>query len=49
VQFLPHAPPSEDEIDALRRHAMDVLAPVAERFAALPRPDHVIGSSKAIR
>ena len=49
MQFLPHDPPSEDEIDALRRHAMDVLAPVAERFAALPRPDHVIGSSKAIR
>lgn len=49
VQFLPHDPPSEDEIDALRQHAASVLAPVAERFAALPRPDHVIGSSKAIR
>ena len=24
-------------------------APVAERFAAQPRPDHVVGSSKAIR
>jgi len=49
VQFLPHDPPSADEIDALRQHAMSVLAPVAERFAALPRPDHVVGSSKAIR
>lgn len=49
VRFLPHDPPSDDEIEAMRRHAASVLAPVAERFAALPRPDHVIGSSKAIR
>lgn len=49
VQFLPHDPPSADEIDALRAHAASVLAPVTKRFAALPRPDHVIGSSKAIR
>jgi exopolyphosphatase/guanosine-5'-triphosphate,3'-diphosphate pyrophosphatase len=26
-----------------------VLAPVAERFSSQPRPDHVVGSSKAIR
>ena len=26
-----------------------MLAPVAEAFAAHPRPDHVVGSSKAIR
>ena len=49
VEFLPDDPPGDDEIDALREHAASVLAPVAERFAALPRPDHVVGSSKAIR
>jgi exopolyphosphatase / guanosine-5'-triphosphate,3'-diphosphate pyrophosphatase len=49
VQFLPGDPPEEAGIDALRRHAARTLAPVAERFAALPRPDHVVGSSKAIR
>ena len=49
VQFLPDDPPRDDEIEALRDHAASVLAPVAERFAALPRPDHVVGSSKAIR
>jgi exopolyphosphatase/guanosine-5'-triphosphate,3'-diphosphate pyrophosphatase len=47
--FLPHDPPGEDAIDALRTHAAGVLAPVAERFASQPRPDHVVGSSKAIR
>ncbi|RKT36185.1 exopolyphosphatase/guanosine-5'-triphosphate,3'-diphosphate pyrophosphatase [Microbacterium sp. AG1240] len=49
VQFLPDDPPRDDEIEALRDHAASVLAPVADRFAALPRPDHVVGSSKAIR
>ena len=47
--FLPSDPPGEDAIDALREHAAAVLAPVAERFASQPRPDHVVGSSKAIR
>jgi exopolyphosphatase/guanosine-5'-triphosphate,3'-diphosphate pyrophosphatase len=49
VRFLPDDPPTDAEIDALRAHAASVLAPVAERFATLPRPDHVVGSSKAIR
>lgn len=49
VEFLPTDPPGEDQIDRLRAHAASVLAPVAERFASLPRPDHVVGSSKAIR
>ncbi len=49
VQFLPEDPPGPDAIDALRAHAASVLAPVAERFASQPRPDHVVGSSKAIR
>ena len=41
--------PTAAEIDALREHSASVLAPVAQRFSALPRPDHVVGSSKAIR
>jgi exopolyphosphatase / guanosine-5'-triphosphate,3'-diphosphate pyrophosphatase len=49
VRFLPDDPPTEAEIEALRTHAASVLAPVATRFARLPRPDHVVGSSKAIR
>jgi exopolyphosphatase/guanosine-5'-triphosphate,3'-diphosphate pyrophosphatase len=49
VGFLPDDPPGDDAIDALREHAANVLAPVAERFASQPRPDHVVGSSKAIR
>ncbi|TDN90530.1 Ppx/GppA phosphatase family protein [Microbacterium sp. BK668] len=49
VQFLPEDPPGEDAVEALRAHARRTLAPVAERLLAEPRPDHVVGSSKAIR
>jgi len=49
VQFLPVDPPGADAVDQLRAHARGVLAPAAERFHAQPRPDHVVGSSKAIR
>ncbi|HWI31667.1 MAG TPA: Ppx/GppA phosphatase family protein [Microbacterium sp.] len=49
VEYLPHDPPGDAEIDALRAHAAEVLAPVASLFSSQPRPDHVVGSSKAIR
>lgn len=49
VRFLPTDPPDDAAIEALREHARETLAPVAGRFAAQPRPDHVVGSSKAIR
>ncbi|GAB2832664.1 Ppx/GppA phosphatase family protein [Microbacterium insulae] len=49
VQFLPDDPPGEDAVEALRAHSRAVLAPVAGSFGALPRPEHVVGSSKAIR
>ncbi|MFJ4253361.1 Ppx/GppA phosphatase family protein [Microbacterium sp. NPDC090003] len=49
VQFLPNDPPGEDDVERLRAHARDTLDRVLPRFADLPRPDHVVGSSKAIR
>lgn len=49
VQFLPHDPPGEDAVATLRAHARQVLAPIASQLNGLPRPDHVVGSSKAIR
>ncbi|MDX2377223.1 Ppx/GppA family phosphatase [Microbacterium sp. LRZ72] len=49
VEFLPDDPPGDAAVDALREHAAALLKPVAEQFAAQPRPDHVVGSSKAIR
>lgn len=49
VEFLPNDPPGEDDVERLRAHAMATLEPVLPRFAALRRPDHVAGSSKAIR
>src|SRR6478736_1476591 len=49
IEFLPDDPPGIDAVDALRAHAREVLAPVVETMRAQPRPDHVVGSSKAIR
>ena len=49
VQFLPDDPPGEAAVYKLRAHARKTLEPVASSFGALPRPDHVVGSSKAIR
>ncbi len=49
VQFLPDDPPGEDAVEVLRAHARGALAPEAARFLEGPRPDHVVGSSKAIR
>lgn len=49
VQFLPNDPPGEMDVETLRGHAVETLRAVAPRFAALPKPDHVVGSSKAIR
>lgn len=49
VQFLPDDPPGEDAVEQLRAHARATLARVVEAFSPLSRPDHVVGSSKAIR
>jgi len=49
VEFLPTDPPGEEAVEALRAHARATLAPVVELMSAQPRPDHVVGSSKAIR
>jgi exopolyphosphatase/guanosine-5'-triphosphate,3'-diphosphate pyrophosphatase len=49
IEFLPHDPPGEDAVDALREHARDTLAPVKDLLRDQPAPHHVVGSSKAIR
>lgn len=49
LQYFPEDPPGLEAVEALRAHARDVLAPVAAQFRALPTPDHIVGSSKAIR
>ncbi|GLI28311.1 hypothetical protein ARHIZOSPH14_25530 [Agromyces rhizosphaerae] len=49
IGFLPHDPPTDDELDALRAHAADVLSEARTAFADLPAPAHVVGSSKTIR
>jgi exopolyphosphatase/guanosine-5'-triphosphate,3'-diphosphate pyrophosphatase len=49
LRFLPDDPPGQAAVEELRAHAQQTLHPVAEQFRALPRPDHIVGSSKAIR
>jgi exopolyphosphatase/guanosine-5'-triphosphate,3'-diphosphate pyrophosphatase len=49
VEFLRDDPPGDEAVDALRAHAREVIAPVASAFSGMPRADHVVGSSKAIR
>jgi exopolyphosphatase/guanosine-5'-triphosphate,3'-diphosphate pyrophosphatase len=49
VEYLPDDPPGEAQIDALGAHAAELLSPVAALFSSQPRPDHIVGSSKAIR
>ena len=41
--------PGEAAVEQLRDHARKTLAPVAKSFGSLAKPDHVVGSSKAIR
>lgn len=49
IGFLHDDPPSEAQLAALREHAGRLLRERAEELAALPRPDHFVGSSKTIR
>lgn len=49
VEFLHDDPPGEEAVERLRAHARAVLAPVVAQFSSEPPPDHVVGSSKAIR
>lgn len=49
VEFLPNDPPGEEDVERLRAHATETLRPILAPFLALPTPDHVVGSSKAIR
>jgi exopolyphosphatase/guanosine-5'-triphosphate,3'-diphosphate pyrophosphatase len=47
--FLPDDPPGPDQVEALRGHCRALLAPVVERLAAVPAPDHVVATSKTFR
>jgi exopolyphosphatase/guanosine-5'-triphosphate,3'-diphosphate pyrophosphatase len=49
IAHLPEDPPGAAAVERLREHASDTLAPIAKKFRKLDPPDHVVGSSKAIR
>jgi exopolyphosphatase / guanosine-5'-triphosphate,3'-diphosphate pyrophosphatase len=48
-EFLPTDPPTEHELDALKQHIKEALAPVAQEIAERPAPDHVVATSKTFR
>lgn len=48
-EYLPADPPPPDQVQALRVHARAVLAPVVDRLATVPAPDHVVATSKTFR
>lgn len=49
IGFLPDDPPGLDAVERLAEHARAVLKPIGKAVRKLDRPDHVVGSSKAIR
>jgi exopolyphosphatase/guanosine-5'-triphosphate,3'-diphosphate pyrophosphatase len=50
VQFFPDDPPNPEQMLELRAHSRRVMrADALPLFEGLPRPEHVVGSSKTIR
>lgn len=47
--FLPDDPPSTTQLEGLREHITMQIAPLAADLAALPGPDHAVGTSKTFR
>jgi len=48
-EHLPDDPPHPGQVEALRAHARALLAPVVDRLASVPAPDHVVATSKTFR
>lgn len=48
-ELLAADPPGPKQLKRLRAHIKKTLAPVAEELAGLPRPDHVVATSKTFR
>ncbi|MBB2958554.1 Ppx/GppA phosphatase family protein [Pseudoclavibacter helvolus] len=49
VNFLHNDPPTEDQVDELRKYARKLIKEAAETFEGGARPDQFVGSSKTIR
>ncbi len=49
ISHLHSDPPTPHEMDALAKHAREVISEAASLFRDQPQPDHVVGSSKTIR
>ncbi|MFF3065535.1 Ppx/GppA phosphatase family protein [Oerskovia sp. NPDC057915] len=49
IEFLPDDPPSAKQVAALWAHVREVLAGALGEIKRLPRPDHVVATSKTFR
>lgn len=48
-RFLKDDPPTEDQIDEMRDYIKLEMKPLADSLKQLPKPDHVVGTSKTFR
>lgn len=48
-QFLHSDPPLPDELEAMQDHIKETMKPLAASLKQLPKPDHVVGTSKTFR
>ncbi|MGR2751246.1 Ppx/GppA phosphatase family protein [Agromyces arachidis] len=49
IEFLPDDPPTDKQVEKLRKHARSVLRDAVDDMGGIPEIDHVVGSSKTIR
>lgn len=47
--FLHNDPPLDDELERLQDYVKQQMKPLAKSLAQLPKPDHVVGTSKTFR
>lgn len=48
-QFLHDDPPTSDQIDEMRDYIKEEMKPLADSLKQLPKPDHVVATSKTFR
>ncbi|WP_054952838.1 Ppx/GppA phosphatase family protein [Flaviflexus massiliensis] len=48
-RYLKHDPPIENEISELRKYVKEEMKPLADSLKQLPKPDHVVATSKTFR
>lgn len=47
--YLKHDPPQQDELEVMRKYIKEEMKPLADSLKQLPKPDHVVATSKTFR